>query len=276
VAVWIVILSLAASPSFLRCTLSTKASGLLEYIPQQNRPPAPALVPVLRRARPRLCGLILSGFLGLLDFRLGGDGSVADAAMRTVVLSISAAALLGTGVAFTVQGTRPPSRPIEAPQGLPQAAAVAPPQVAEVAPTPMTFRQVRSVSIAEPKPGAEPSPQAAAEEDRTLRVAIVGAGGPAATASVAAPVLKAPANTKSVEAAAPNASTEEAAPLERSATKPALARKRYTRHWRKNARRQAASKEDAPSLPPAALAYDGSHEEHTPLYSLGKVFGGAQ
>jgi hypothetical protein len=195
--------------------------------------------------------------------------------MRTVILSISAATLLGTGVAFTVQATRSPSRPIKAAQQASEASAGAP-QAAEVATTPMNFRQVRSVSIAEPKPMVEPSTPAAAKQDHTSPLAIADAEGDTARASVAAPVLKAPANTKSVEAAAPNASTEEAAPLERSATKPAHAHKPYATHWRRKARRQAASKEDAPSLPPAALAYDGSHEEHTPLYSLRKVFGGAQ
>jgi hypothetical protein len=140
----------------------------------------------------------------------------------------------------------------------------------------MMFRQVRSVSIAEPKPMVEPSTPPAAKQDRTSPLAIADAEGDTPRASVAAPLLKAPANMKSVEAAAPNALTEEARPEEQPATKPALARKRDARHWRKNARGQAASKEDAPALPPAALAYDGSHEEHTPLYSLRKMFGGAQ
>ena len=196
--------------------------------------------------------------------------------MRTVILSISAVALLVAGVAFTVEATRPPSWPIEAPQGLLQPAAVAASQVAEVAPTLMTFRQVRSVSIAEPKPMMEASTQAAADEEDRTPMVTARTERQAATASVAAPVVEAPVNTKSAEAAAPNVSTEPTAPVERSATKPAPARKPYARHWRRNARGQAASKEDAPSLPPAALAYDGSNEEHTPLYSLRKIFGGGK
>jgi hypothetical protein len=197
--------------------------------------------------------------------------------MRTLILSISAATLLGTGVAFTVQATRQPSRPIEAAQDTPGAFAVpAAPQVAEVASTPMTFRQVRSVSIAEPKPMIEAPHEAAADEEDRTSIVTADAEGHAARTSVAAPVVEAPTNTKSAEAAAPNASNKEAAPVERSATKPAQARKPYARHGRRNARGQAASKEDAPSLPPAALAYDGSNEEHTPLYSLRKIFRGAQ
>jgi hypothetical protein len=122
----------------------------------------------------------------------------------------------------------------------------------------------------------EASAQAAADEEDRTAIVTAHTERYAATAPVAAPLIEAPVNTKSAKAAAPNTSTEEAAPVERSATKPAPARKPYVRHWRRNARGQAASKEGAPSLPPAALAYDGSNEEHTPLYSLRKIFGGAQ
>jgi hypothetical protein len=196
--------------------------------------------------------------------------------MRTVILSFSAAALLAIGVAFSVQATRPPSRPIEAAQDLPEAPVAAAPQVVGVAPTPMTFRQVRSVSVAEPKPMTERSAQAAAEKDRIRQIVIPEAEGHVATTAAAAPVLDVPVTAKSAEAAVRSPSTQQAAPVERQ-TKTALAGKRYVSHSRKNARRQPATKEDAPpSLPPAALAYDGSHEEHTPLYSLRKIFRGAQ
>jgi hypothetical protein len=206
---------------------------------------------------------------------LAGGNSVAEAAMRTVILSISAATLLGTGVAFTVQAMRSAPRPIDAAQAGSDASAAAP-QAAAIEITPMDFRQVRSVSIVEPKAEIEASHHASAEEERTAFVTAY-AGSPEPAASVAMPAVERPTKKNLAEAAAPDELNEgAAASVQPPSAKPANPRNRHARHSRRNVRVQAASKEEAVSLPSTALAYDGSHDYHTPLYSLRKLLGGTQ
>jgi hypothetical protein len=139
----------------------------------------------------------------------------------------------------------------------------------------MNFRQVRSVSIVEPKAEIEAPHHASAEEERTAFVTAY-AGSPEPAASVAMPAVERPVKKNLAEAAAPDDLNEGAASVQPPSAKPANPRNRHAGHSRRNARVQAASKEEAVSLPSTALAYDGSHDYHTPLYSLRKLLGGTQ
>jgi hypothetical protein len=192
--------------------------------------------------------------------------------MRTLILSVATASLLGFGVAFTFQATRhvqPSSAASEEPM---QATPAEPPVVA--AATPITFRSVQSVAIVEPKAPSGASPQSEAEEHPAAASGVQASEG----VGSAAPLVLPPAEQQTADTDAPGG-------MKTAATSQRVSSKRLQRRQhsavlvtnsRSKRRFQAAKEEKAEPLPPPALAYDGNNEYHSPFHSLGKVFSGAQ
>ena len=192
--------------------------------------------------------------------------------MRTLILSVATASLLGFGVAFTFQATRhlpPSSAASEEPL---QATPAEPPVV--VAATPITFRSVKSVAVVEPGALSGASPQSDAEEHPA---AASGVQAPEGVGS-AAPLVLPPVEQQTAVTDAPGG-IKETATSQRVSSK-RLQRRQHSAvlvtNSRNKRRFQAAKEEKAEPVPPSALAYDGSNEYHSPFHSLGKVFSGAQ
>jgi hypothetical protein len=212
--------------------------------------------------------------------------------MRTLILGVAAASLLASGIAFSLQATRAPSEPLEVTRKASETtAAPAPAAVAASEPTPIEFRQVRSVPVIEPAGGrpdapaaahvetpqtdhfeAEPAPQAGADQDRPADTSAVKV--PETTTSTHTTVASlSPSQTDA--AASAQERNEEASSIDRPSTKHTRRRSSAVAKpsRRGKPRAEIAAAQEPPAAPPA---YDGSHENHSPFSSLRQLFGGAQ
>jgi len=186
--------------------------------------------------------------------------------MRIIIITATAALLLGSGIALSLQAVRTSSQPTEAPQEVAEAAA-APTLVAAAEPTPFEFRQVRTVPIKETGTSVDvqAAPSAEADEDRPAETADTKA--PAA-ASVPLAVAALPERAEPQEAVAPS---------QRPVTRAHRTSKRSAAVAKPSRRaRRKAEVAAEPEPQPAALAYDGRNEYHSPFHSVGKILGGSQ
>jgi hypothetical protein len=213
--------------------------------------------------------------------------------MRIVILGVTAASLLASGIALSLQATRAPSEPLEATRE-PSEATAAAPVVASFETTPFEFRQIRTVPVIEPQ-AAPKAPIAAPAETRRTDYYEVEAAPRAEPEENRAPAKRDPkmpeavSRPRSVAALSdkptdegttgPKHLKEEVSPSGRSFGDPSHARNRDWAEGKHSGarpkRRATAVKEDPAPTPPAALAYDGSNENHSPFHSLGKLLSGA-
>jgi hypothetical protein len=211
--------------------------------------------------------------------------------MRTVMLGGAAAILLGSGVALSLQAIRAPSEPLQAirepspevvarellARELSEATAASPADA--VAATPMTFRQVRRVPMVIESAVTPNAPEAAPAETRSTdevetALRMEDEQDRAGSESDAELASTPPTITPRPQKQAANVSSSS-----RPSAKRSHARRRYVALVSRSLgkpKRGTGSKEDSAPMPPAALAYDGSNENHNPFNSLGKVFSGMQ
>jgi hypothetical protein len=192
--------------------------------------------------------------------------------MRIIIITATAALLLGSGIALSLQAVRTSSQPTEAPQEVAEAAA-APTLVSAAEPTPFEFRQVRTVPIKETGTSGDvqAAPSAEADEDRPAETADTKAPAAASVPLAALPEREA-------SGAASVAEPQEAvAPSQRPVTRAHRTSKRSAAVAKPSRRaRRKAEVAAEPEPQPAALAYDGRNEYHSPFHSVGKILGGSQ
>jgi len=218
--------------------------------------------------------LISSAFFRLLGDASGGSAERGFFGMRIIIITATAALLLGSGIALSLQAVRTSSQPTEAPQEVAEAAA-APTLVAAAEPTPFEFRQVRTVPIKETGTSGDvqAAPSAEADEDRPAETADT-----KAPAAASVPLAVAALPEREASAAASVAEPQEAvAPSQRPVTRAHRTSKRSAAVAKPSRRaRRKAEVAAEPEPQPAALAFDGRNEYHSPFHSVGKILGGSQ